>query len=210
MASTVVGLFDSHIEADNAVRELEMLGFSQDSISVAISGEGETVVPSVTGLRLAHADDAGCESARAQEYSARPATYRDDLAGTTDSVIHDAEVLGAGGAAIGGILGLLAGLGALAIPGVGPILAAGPIAALFGGGIVGGAAGIAAGGFIGALVSLGVDPAAAKRFAEHVKSGGTLVAVTASEYSASAAASVFHRHRATNIGEQTGQTQHAA
>jgi hypothetical protein len=77
------------------------------------------------------------------------------------------------GGIIGGTLGLLVGLGALAIPGVGPLLAAGPIVAA----LAGLGAGGAAGGIIGALVGLGIPEYEAKRYEGHVKNGGVLMSV---------------------------------
>ena len=81
------------------------------------------------------------------------------------------------GTVLGGGAGLLAGLGSLAIPGVGPIVAAGwLIATLTGAGV-----GAAAGGLLGSLTGAGVDETEAKGYAEHVGRGGTLVTVRATE-----------------------------
>jgi hypothetical protein len=77
------------------------------------------------------------------------------------------------GGVIGGTLGLLAGIGALAIPGVGPFIAAGPIM----GALAGLGAGAAAGGLIGALVGMGIPEYEAKRYEGHVKNGGVLLSV---------------------------------
>src|SRR5205814_4196578 len=74
---------------------------------------------------------------------------------------------------IGGALGWLTGIGALAIPGVGPFIAAGPImAALAGAGVVG-----AVGGIAGALVGVGIPEYEAKRYEGRIKSGGILLSV---------------------------------
>jgi hypothetical protein len=89
-----------------------------------------------------------------------------------------AEGAGAGagvGAVVGGAGGLLTGLGMLAIPGVGPVVAAGWLAALAVGAVGGAAVGGAAGGLIGALTSSGVPEADAEVYAEGVRRGGTLV-----------------------------------
>lgn len=77
------------------------------------------------------------------------------------------------GGVTGGTLGLLAGLGALAIPGVGPLIAAGPIMGALAGLGVGGAVG----GLVGALVGLGIPEYEAKRYEGRVKEGGILVSV---------------------------------
>ena len=79
----------------------------------------------------------------------------------------------AAGGAIGGTLGLLAGIGALAIPGFGPFIAAGPIM----GALAGVGAGGAVGGIVGALVGMGIPEYEAKRYEGHVKNGGILLSV---------------------------------
>jgi len=79
----------------------------------------------------------------------------------------------AAGGTIGGTLGLLAGIGALAIPGVGPFIAAGPIMGALAGLGVGGAVG----GIVGALVGLGLPEYEAKRFEGRLKDGGVLLSV---------------------------------
>src|SRR6478609_7223912 len=80
--------------------------------------------------------------------------------------------VGAGGV-LGGTLGLLAGIGALAIPGVGPLIAAGPLMAT----LSGAAAGAAVGGIAGGLIGLGVPEYEAKSYEGKIKSGNLLIAV---------------------------------
>ena len=81
---------------------------------------------------------------------------------------------GAGtGAVVGGVLGWLVGLGSLAIPGVGPFIAAGPIMAALAGAGVGGAVG----GLTGALVGMGIPEYEAKRYEGRVTKGGYLISV---------------------------------
>jgi hypothetical protein len=77
------------------------------------------------------------------------------------------------GGVVGGTLGLLAGIGALAIPGLGPFIAAGPIMAA----LSGAAAGATVGGVAGALVGMGIPEIEAKRFEGKIKGGNMLVSV---------------------------------
>lgn len=77
------------------------------------------------------------------------------------------------GGVTGGVLGLLAGVGALAIPGVGPFIAAGPIMAA----LSGAAIGATTGGVVGALVGMGIPEVEAKRYEGKLKSGNYLIAV---------------------------------
>lgn len=79
----------------------------------------------------------------------------------------------AGGAAIGGVLGWLIGIGAIAIPGVGPFIAAGPIMAALAAAGVGGAVG----GLAGSLVGLGIPEYEAKRYEGRIRKGGYLLSV---------------------------------
>jgi hypothetical protein len=79
---------------------------------------------------------------------------------------------GAGGV-LGGILGWLVGIGALAIPGLGPFIAAGPIMAALSGAAVGGAAG----GVIGTLIGMGIPEYEAKRYESRLREGRILLAV---------------------------------
>lgn len=77
------------------------------------------------------------------------------------------------GGVLGGVTGLLAGIGALAIPGIGPILAAGPIVAT----LTGAAVGAGAGGLVGGLIGLGIPEDEAKEYEGYVESGKILVLV---------------------------------
>lgn len=80
---------------------------------------------------------------------------------------------GAAGGVVGGALGWLVGIGALAIPGLGPFIAAGPIMAA----LAGLGAGAALGGVTGALIGMGVPEFEAKRYEGRVKNGGSLISV---------------------------------
>jgi hypothetical protein len=97
-----------------------------------------------------------------------------DFAHKKDTKAPEGTTTGvATGGVIGGTLGILAGIGAIAIPGVGPFIAAGPIM----GGLAGLGVGGAVGGLIGALVGMGIPEYEAKRYEGRVKDGGVLLSV---------------------------------
>ena len=97
-----------------------------------------------------------------------------DFAHEKGTKAPEGATTGAGtGALAGGVLGWLAGIGALAIPGIGPFIAAGPIMAALAGAGVGGLTG----GLVGALVGVGIPEYEAKRYEGRIKSGGILLSV---------------------------------
>jgi len=104
------------------------------------------------------------------------------------------------GGALGGAAGLAASLMGLAIPGIGPILAAGPIAAA----LAGAGAGAVAGGLIGGLTDLGVNETHAEFYAEAVRRGAALVTVRADD-----AEQIIRRHGAFDIEERVLQWKSA-
>ncbi len=107
---------------------------------------------------------------------------------------------GAGiGATLGGIGGLLAGLGLLAIPGLGPVVAAGWLASTVVGAGVGAVVGGAAGGLVGALTHAGVPEEDANAYAEGVRRGGTLVTAKVDDALAPTANSLLTGGRAVNL-----------
>src|SRR6478735_9425492 len=102
----------------------------------------------------------------------------------------------AGGGLLGGTLGLLAGIGALAIPGLGPFIAAGPLMAA----LSGAAAGAAVGGVAGALIGLGIPELEAKAYEGKLRGGSILVAAHVStDEQEKAAREIFRREGAHDI-----------
>lgn len=97
-----------------------------------------------------------------------------DFAHEQNTKAPEGAVAGVGaGGAVGGTLGLLAGIGALAIPGFGPFIAAGPLLAA----LSGAAAGAAVGGITGALIGMGIPEMEAKRYEGKIKGGNILISV---------------------------------
>lgn len=144
MTVTISRLYDSYADAQRAVSALESAGVPHSDVSIVSNNSDNW-------------------------FSANKKVDRD-----RDGVDDRAEGAGTGagiGAGLGGTAGLLAGLGLLAIPGLGPVVAAGWLAAT----AVGAAAGAATGGIIGALTQAGVSDEDAHTYAEGVRRGGTLV-----------------------------------
>jgi len=139
----VIGVFHSRQEAERCIDALLDAGFDRNQMSIVMRGGEE---------REKLTRDTGVKETHAAE-------------GATS---------GAGaGAVLGGAAGLLAGLGLLAVPGIGPLLAMGPIATTLAGAGIGGVSG----GVVGALVGLGIPEPEAKRYAEEIKEGNILVTV---------------------------------
>lgn len=182
MARTVVGLFDRFDDAHDVVRELLEIGFDRGNVSlVASDAEGR------------YARELGVDT-----------TPDSDPIITSETELEEQDAeegakSGAGiGAMLGGVAGFLVGMGAFLIPGIGPILGAGPlIAALAGAGV-----GAAAGGIIGGLTNAGVMEEDAERYEEGIRRGGVLVLVYADDTNAEQVVDVMNRHNPVDIEER--------
>lgn len=170
---TVIAAFNSMSDARRAFEDLQQEAFSRDEISLIASQSDEL--------------------AGAAKQSGDAASLHASEVGT------DAGI----GAAVGGVGGLLLGLAALAIPGVGPVLAAGPIVAALGGAGLG----AAAGGLVGALSEKGVPEDRAAHYAEGVRRGGILITVQAAGERADRAAEILDRNGAIDIDDRVNNWQ---
>jgi hypothetical protein len=182
MTQTVTRLFNDYDDAERAVTELRRLGIPDDDVSLIANNEG------------------GAHSHRVRD--GKPDTAGEEAA-------EDAGKGAGVGALVGGIGGVLAGLGLIAIPGVGPAVAVGWLAsAAVGavGGAVGGAViGGAAGGLVGAMTHAGVREDDAHVYAEGVRRGGILVSARVPDDLAEAAEATLdgaNGSRAGPLGRQ--------
>jgi CBS domain-containing protein len=126
---------------------------------------------------------AGVDPSRVSVITKDPA-YAREVASDTGAKVAGSTAAGAGlGALLGGAAGWLVGIGALAIPGIGPVIAAGPIAAALGvagtTAAVGAAGGAIAGGLVGALTGWGFSESEAREYEDRVKAGDILITVEA-------------------------------
>jgi hypothetical protein len=121
-----------------------------------------------------------------------------DFAHEKNTKAPEGATTGAGtGLVLGGALGWIAGIGALAIPGVGPFIAAGPIMAA----LSGAAVGAAVGGIAGALIGMGIPEYEAKRYEGRIKEGNILISVhTENSDQSSRAKEIMERGGAEDIG----------
>jgi hypothetical protein len=185
MARTVVAIYDDFEMANNAVREMVENGIPRDDVSIIAN------------------------NTRGEYGNTSKTLNQEQESGKVADETGAGAGVGAGiGAAIGGIGGLLVGLGALTIPGIGPVIAAGPLAValstLTGAG-VGAVTGGVTGGLLGALIGLGVPEKEAEYYAEGVRRGGVLVTVQVDENETDMVMDILNRHDPVNINERATQ-----
>lgn len=131
-----------------------------------------------------------------RDFDGEYARYFDDDA----EEVAEATAAGAvGGGLIGGLGGLLLGLGALAIPGVGPIIAAGPIAAA----LTGAGVGAATGGVVSGLLEWGIESTEAEFYAEGLRRGGTLVAAKVADGEVDRVIEIMNAHGPVDMEQRT-------
>ena len=165
-ARRAIGVFSHRQDAEAALTELRDAGFSMSQVSL-IAKDGDRNNP-VGGVNTQ--TDVGNKAGKSA---------------TAGAVT---------GGALGGLGGLLVGLGALAIPGVGPVIAGGAIATALATAATGGAIGAAAGGLTGGLVGLGIPEANARAYNDRINRGDYLVIVDGTEDELRRAETILKRH----------------
>jgi hypothetical protein len=167
MSKAVVGIARTKVQTEAIVQQLQASGFFPNRISVLLPGDG---IEGAAG-ELVH-----------ERHTKAP----------------EGAAAGAGtGGLVGGTLGLLAGIGSIAVPGLGALVAAGPILAT----LSGAAAGAAAGGIAGALVGHGIPEYEARHYEGTIRSGNALIAVHTEDAEEQArAARIFEDLGAADVG----------
>lgn len=171
---TITALFDRYEDASTAVSKLEAGGIPHSDVSIVSNNEGD-------------------------RHAGLLARGGDHVSSDTQEKAKDGTGTGATlGTVVGGAAGLLAGLGLIAIPGVGPVVAAGwLVATLTGAGI-----GAAAGGLAGGLTGAGVSEKDAHAYGEGVRRGGTLVTVRADEARGPMVMDILEQHGSVDLDQK--------
>jgi hypothetical protein len=168
-----VGTFSNYRDAEDALRELHSSGFSMDQVSIV--GRDVDQHGGMTGTPGAGFTEGAKQTA-------------------ADTQVDEGAGRGAAaGGVLGGLTGLLIGLGALAIPGIGPVVVGGAAATALATTLTGGAIGAAAGGLVGGLVGLGIPEDRARIYSDRVSRGEYLVMVEGSEADIRQAESILNR-----------------
>ncbi len=171
---TVTALFDHYEDASKAVAKLEAGGIPHSDVSLVSNNEGDR-----------HAGLVGHD--------------RGHVSADTEEKAKDGIGTGATlGTIVGGAAGLLTGLGMIAIPGVGPVVAAGWLVAT----LTGAGVGAAAGGLAGGLTGAGVSEKDAHAYGEGVRRGGTLVTVRTDEARGPMVMDILEQHGSVDLDQK--------
>ncbi len=170
---TIVAVYDHFELANKAITDLTNDGISRDDIGLAVNNSD-------------HKGEYSNLEANVEKY--------EDVTGPQGGVF---------GGVMGGLAGAAVALTAIVIPGIGPIIAAGPLVALLGGAtgaVIGGTAGAISGGVAASLIHLGISDDEADYYAEAIQRGNALVTVTArDENQAALISDILRRYQPVNL-----------
>jgi len=177
-------VFDFEVPPDEPLGGSRQLGLSPDSDMVR---RNEADTNADVDIYTDFPDSPGGVNPNSPAAANAAASSTEQMAAEVGQQRVGSGIIGAG---LGGVTGLLVGLAALAVPGIGPVLAAGPLAAAIGGMLAGGAAG----GIIGVLATEGVPEEFARQYAASIEQGDTLVSVRVDPVSHDAVERVLVAH----------------
>ena len=191
-----IGTFPNRSAAEHALHELRDSGFPMDRVSVVAqdSKSNDTLAGAEVDNRVANRDRVTNPDRVANpERAANP--DRDD-----NKADDGAKVGALSGGALGGLTGLLVGIGALAIPGIGPIMLAGAAATALATTVAGSAIGAAAGSLLGGLVGMGIPEERARVYNDRVSAGEYLVMVDGTDAEIGRAEAILNHRGIQNWG----------
>ena len=184
-------------QAEQIIQQLRSVGFSNDDISILYGNSQKEWIKTDRGVAFA------------EESSITEVTGNSKRSGGLGTEKHTKAPEGATtgatvGGVIGGTLGLLAGIGSLAIPGMGPFIAAGPIMAAIAGSGIGGGLGL----LTGALIGFGIPEYEAVHYAERLKEGQNILLSVHTQNSeeVSRAKEIFEKAGAEDIATSSETT----
>lgn len=196
--STVVGVFTNRSQAEKAAAKLRSKGVGEESISVVaregyIHGDDNDTNDSYVEMVKStnHDEEIGDQEIYSERNTSEEIKSEKITPASEAGTRPDLATGTTAGGAIGGVTGLLAGAGLFTIPGVGPILALGPI--------VSGLAGAAAGGVTGSLVEMGLTKDRGDYYQAQVEQGGILTAVECDQSKINDIATVFRENGARDV-----------
>jgi len=170
MGKTVVGIFNSYSDAENATRQVKESGLKTSDISV-IAKTNEQVTSDV--------HEGGSDVTAAVRDKSKP-RINDNISGGVVT-----------GGVLGGLAGLLIGVGTMAVPGLGIVAAAGPITGLLSGAITG--------GVVGGLVDLGIPERKGKEYEDQIQEGKILWSMAASDEHVDTISEILKENGATKV-----------
>ncbi|SDB98236.1 MULTISPECIES: general stress protein [unclassified Candidatus Frackibacter] len=194
--ASIIGVFNEREQAERTVNEIRKSGYEEEEISIIAKQAQEA-----TGeLHKDEGDEYGDGGYYGDEYGQsvynREGNYATEGNQAETGMTFEDQNLTDGtatGGTLGGLAGLVAGAGALAIPGIGPIIAAGPIAA--------GLSGAVTGGLAGALVDYGIPKEVGQNYEDHIRRGNMLAIFEGAESEEDTAevAAIMQRNGAVDV-----------
>ena len=165
MKKTIVGVFNTRKDAEDVTYQLRNEGYNLDNVSIITKNPSEYTTDNTGYTNTADKGDRA----------------------TNDNISDGVTA----GSILGGVAGLLIGAGTFAVPGLGVIAAAGPLAGLISGAVTG--------GIVGALIDLGVPENESRQYETDIKSGKVFLSVTADEENSSAIQNILNSYGATQV-----------
>ncbi|MBA3815711.1 MAG: hypothetical protein H0X29_04165 [Parachlamydiaceae bacterium] len=204
MSKAVFGLANNEDQARRIVDHLLSAGFVNEDISLLYPDRNKEKITTDDRGNIAYEENIA-HSGHAEDTRHPTNVKKGNITTEKHTKAPEGGATGAtAGGLLGGSLGLLAGIGALAIPGVGPFIAAGPIMAALSGSALGGSLGL----LLGALIGAGIPEYEAKKYESGLKHGNILISVhTNSDEEITSASEIMKKEGAKDISSSAEKTK---